>query len=432
MRAFGKNEATLNTHFPAAVVGGGPAGLAAALALGAAGCDVLLAAPPHLAHGGAPDNRTAALFSGSIELLKNLDAWETIAPASAPIAGIRIIDDTGGLLRAPELVFSAAEVELDAFGWNVPNSALVSGLIRAAERNGSRVRLHSTAGIARIDVEEGAAKLTTREGETFTAGLVVGADGRGSLCRQAAGIGTRSWTYSQSAIATSFQHSRPHRDLSSEFHRPAGPFTTVPLKGLASSLVWVERPEEAQRLAALDDAAFREILEERLMGLLGSVGEIKSRAVFPLSGLTAEVFGRNRVALVGEAGHVIPPIGAQGLNLGLRDAATLADCVADARAAGQDIGSGPVLDAYSARRRVDVTSRIATVDVLNRSLISTLGPVHLARGLGLVALKTLGPLRRIAVREGLAPASAGADLLHANGAQRLAERASGTARHSAA
>ncbi|HRN88609.1 MAG TPA: UbiH/UbiF family hydroxylase [Hyphomicrobium sp.] len=422
----------MNTHFTAAVVGAGPAGLATALSLGAAGCDVLLAAPPHRAHGGTPDNRTAALFAGSIALLQNLDAWEKIASHSAPIKGIRIIDDTGGLLRAPELVFTAAEIGLDAFGWNVPNSVLTAGLVEVAERAGSRIRLHSTAGIVNVEIGATAVNLTTHEGETFTAGLVVGADGRGSLCRQAAGIGTRSWTYAQSAIATSFQHGRPHHDLSTEFHRPAGPFTTVPLKGLASSLVWVERPDEAQRLAALDEPAFRAVLEERLTGLLGPVGEITSRAVFPLSGLTAEAFGRNRVALVGEAGHVIPPIGAQGLNLGLRDAATLADCVADARAAGQDVGGRAMLDAYSARRRVDVTSRIATVDVLNRSLISTLGPVHLARGLGLIALKTLGPLRRIAVREGLDPASADADLLHPDGARRLSERASGGARHSAA
>lgn len=422
----------MEQHFTAAVVGGGPAGLAAALALGAAGCDVLLAAPPHRVRGAA-DNRTAALFAGSIELLKNLDAWTNIAPASAPIKGIRIIDDTGGLLRAPELLFSAAEIGLDAFGWNVPNGALVEGLLAVAHRDGSRVRLHPTAGVATVDIGATGAALTTHEGDTFTAELVVGADGRSSLCRTAAGIGTRDWTYAQSAIVTSFEHGRPHHNLSNEFHRPSGPFTTVPLRGLASSLVWVERPEEAQRLAQLDDTAFRAALEQRLMGLLGPVSEIKARTVFPLSGLTAEVFGRNRVALVGEAGHVIPPIGAQGLNLSFRDAATLADCVADARAKRTDVGAEDVLAAYSARRRVDVTSRIATVDVLNRTLISTLGPVHLARGLGLVALKTLAPLRRIAVQEGLVPSSADADLLKPDGAGLLAARARRPSpRHSAA
>lgn len=422
----------MSQRFNVIVVGGGPAGLAAALALGAAGCDVILAAPLHRAPGGAPDNRTAALFAGSIALLKNLGAWESIEAASAPISAIRIVDDTGSLLRAPELVFTAAEVGLDAFGWNVPNSALTSGLASVAQAPGSRVRLHATAGVVRVEIDGTGARVTTQEGETLPADLVVGADGRGSLCRTSAGIGTRDWRYAQAAIATTFRHSRPHHGVSTEFHRPAGPFTTVPLKGLASSLVWVETPEAAQRLAALDDAGFRAALEDRLMGLLGTVGEIGTRALFPLSGLTADAFGQNRVALVGESGHVIPPIGAQGLNLGFRDAATIADCVADALADGRDIGGPETLKAYSGRRRPDVTSRITTVDVLNRSLISTFAPLHAARGFGLVALKTLGPLRRLAIREGLEPAMAGADLLLPDGARLIRERSNGHRRNSAA
>ncbi|WBT37055.1 UbiH/UbiF family hydroxylase [Hyphomicrobium sp. DMF-1] len=415
----------------AAVVGGGPAGIATALSLGRAGADVVLAAPPHRTEGQAPDNRTAALFAGSIELLKNVGAWETIAPQSAPITGIRIIDDTGALLRAPEVVFTASEVGLDVFGWNVPNGALVSGLLAAAAQPGSRVALHATQGVATVTPGAETISLTTREGDEFDAALVAGADGRNSLCRTAAGIETRTWRYEQAAIATSFHHTRPHRSISTEFHRPAGPFTTVPLPGLRSSLVWVERPDEAQRLAALSEADFRAILEERLQGLLGTVGEIGPRAVFPLSGLTAKRFGLNRVALVGEAGHVIPPIGAQGLNLGFRDAATLADCVADALAQGRDPGGAATLDAYSARRKPDVSSRITTIDVLNRSLISDLVPVHLARGLGIVALKALGPLRRFAIREGLQPSRELPALLLPDGARLLAQRAS-PSHHSAA
>lgn len=420
-------------HFNAIVVGGGPAGLAAALALGATGANVLVLAPPHRAPDGASDNRTAALFAGSIEFLKNVGLWRGLLADCAPISAIRIVDDTGRLLRAPELLFSAADVGLDAFGWNVPNSVLTTCLADAMSFPSFRVRFHPTAGVAHVDLHDRArACVTTREGSAFTADLVVGADGRGSLCRSAAGIETRNWRYPQAALATTFRHGRPHHGISTEFHRPAGPFTTVPLEGLASSLVWVERPDEAQRLAALDEAAFRDALDERLMGLLGRVGEIGPRAVFPLAGLTAEAFGRNRVALVGESGHVIPPIGAQGLNLGIRGAATLADCVADALAAGRDIGDAVTLDAYSARRRPDVTTRIATVDVLNRSLISALAPVHLARGLGLVALKAFAPLRRLAIREGLEPASAAADLLKPGGLDLLAARARGRPRDSAA
>lgn len=422
----------MSRQFEAAVVGGGPAGLAAALALGAAGADVVLAAPPHRAAGQAPDNRTAALFAGSIEFLKNLGVWDLIAPYSAPITAIRILDDTGALLRAPEVTFTAAEVGLDVFGWNVPNNALVAGLTAGASKPESGVTLQSTLGIAQVEIGNDVATLTSQEGDRFEVLLVAGADGRNSLCRTAAGIATRTWSYPQAAIATSFRHSRPHGSVSTEFHRPAGPFTTVPLPDLSSSLVWVERPAEAQRLAALDEAAFRTAVEIRLQGLLGALGEIAPRAVFPLSGLTAERFGGNRVALVGEAGHVIPPIGAQGLNLGIRDAAALADCVAEALAAGRDPGGSVALDAYSARRRSDVTSRITTIDVLNRSLISEFVPVHLARGMGLVALKTFGPLRRLAIREGLQPSQSLPSLLKPEGAALLAERSRRPPRHSAA
>jgi len=413
----------MSKQFSAAVVGGGPAGLAAALALGKAGVETLLAAPPHRAQGQVPDNRTAALFAGSIELLKNCGAWAAIAPDSAPIRAIRIVDDTGGLLRTPEVLFTASEVGLDVFGWNVPNRALVAGLLEAASAPESNVTAHPTRGIGGLEIGPAAATLTSEEGDRFTASIVVAADGRNSICRAAAGIATRTWRYEQAAIATTFRHTRPHRDISTEFHRSAGPLTTVPLPGLASSLVWVERPEEAKRLAALDEDAFRSELDQRLQGLLGSIGEIGPRAVFPLSGLTAEAFGRNRVALVGEAGHVIPPIGAQGLNLGLRDAAALADCVAEALAAGRDLGETATLEAYSAQRSPDVTSRIATIDVLNRSLISDLVPVHFARGLGLVALKTVGPLRRLAIREGLQPTRALPSLLQPDGVSLLAQRA---------
>ncbi|HEX2839678.1 UbiH/UbiF family hydroxylase [Hyphomicrobium sp.] len=423
----------MSRQFRAAVVGGGPAGLVAALALGKARIEVFLAAPPHRTHAHAPDNRTAALFAGSIELLKNVNAWEAIAPSSAPIRAIRIIDDTGALLRAPEVVFTAAEVGLDVFGWNVPNSALVAGLLDAASRSDSGVSLRATRGIAQVAIAEDSATLSTQEGDTLVASLVVGADGRNSICRSAAGIATTTWQYEQAAIATTFSHSRPHRSISTEFHRPSGPFTTVPLPGLASSLVWVERPDEAQRLAALDEASFRAALEERLQGLLGTIGDISPRAVFPLSGLTAAVYGQNRTALVGESGHVIPPIGAQGLNLGFRDAAALADCVATALGQQRDPGEASTLAAYNAHRRPDVTSRITTIDVLNRSLISDLVPVHLARGLGLVALKTFPPLRRFAIREGLQPSREVSSLLLPDGAHRLTQRREAAmTRHSAA
>ncbi|HEY8248268.1 MAG TPA: UbiH/UbiF family hydroxylase [Hyphomicrobium sp.] len=379
------------------VVGTGPAGMAAALALASLGLRVA-------AVGMAPrkgDTRTAALFAGSITLLENLGAGEVCRQAGEPIHGVRIIDDMGALLRAPEVIFTPAETGLERFGYNVPNSVLVEALRRrAAELPGLTL---IEAGVEQVAVAPDEVELHLGEGRTIASKLVVGADGRQSLCRKAADIPVRTWIYEQSALTCTFMHQRMHGGISTEFHRPAGPFTVVPSPGRASSLVWVERPPVAQQLAGLDDATFRAVLEERLQGLLGQVDAIGPRGVFPLSGLAAEAAGRNRIALVGEAVHVIPPIGAQGLNLGLRDAACLADCVADAQATGSDIGAPSVLEAYGRMRSTDVASRIWTIDLLNRSLLSRVPPVQALRGLGLHILKNVGPIRRFAIREGLSP-----------------------------
>ncbi|MGD9785266.1 MAG: UbiH/UbiF family hydroxylase [Hyphomicrobiaceae bacterium] len=394
----------------AVVIGAGPAGLAAALALANAGIHVAVAAPPQ-APGAPADTRTAALFPGSITMLENLGIWAEIADLCAPLSAIRLVDDRDALLRAPEVLFEACEIGLPTFGYNVPNAPLVTALHARCEAMPSAVTLIATSGITRIQTTGQNAVLDTAEGQQLTARLVVGADGRRSIARQSAGIETRSWAYEQSALAVTFTHSRPHNGVSTEFHRPAGPMTTVPLPGLASSLVWVERPAAAERLKALSDADFRQTLAQRLQGLLGSIGQIGPRALFPLSGLSAQHFGINRVALVGEAGHVIPPIGAQGLNLGMRDAATLADCAGEARRTGRDIGGPEVLSAYDSARRADVTSRVWSIDVLNKSLLSPFLPVHLARGLGLFALKGFAPLRRFAMREGLQPSFATPSLM---------------------
>ena len=357
-----------------------------------------------VAVGAAPssrDTRTAALFAGSITLLDNLGVGDVCRNDGEPITGIRIIDDMGSLLRAPEVTFTAAEAGLERFGYNVANARLVEALRRRA-----RELPHLTlvdANVGEVVVGDAGAEVRLADGRTLAAKLVVGADGRQSLCRQAAQIPVKTWAYEQSALACTFAHQRPHGGISTEFHRPAGPFTVVPSPGRTSSLVWVERPEIAKELAALEEAAFRQALERRLQGMLGAVGDIGPRGVFPLTGMAAQAAGRNRVALVGEAVHVIPPIGAQGLNLGLRDAACIADCVADALAIGGDIAAPAVLEAYGRMRSTDIASRIWTVDLLNRSLLSSAAPVQALRGIGLHILKNVGPLRRLAIREGLGP-----------------------------
>ena len=386
------------TSFEAAVIGAGAAGLAAALALAHKGIAVALIGPPT---GSSTDRRTTALIGPSVRLLEQLRVWEGpqgLAPM-APIAAVRIADDRGGLLRAPETLFTAAEIGLPSFGVNLPNPALLAALNSAAGRAAGLTRIE-TAAVTALEPGAAGVRLSLAEGGAVEAALAVAADGRGSKAPAAAGIGMRAWAYPQAAVATRFSHSRPHRDTVNELHRPAGPLTTVPLPGRHSALVWVEAPDEARRLAALDDAAFAAELEERLQGMLGTVGPVAPRAVYPLAGRRAERMGAARIALVGEAAHVVPPIGAQGLNLGLRDVATLADCASEANARGEDIGSEATLAAYDRARRLDVVGRSLSIDLLNRSLLTDLLPIQALRALAVHALATVPPLRRLLMQEG--------------------------------
>ena len=232
---------------------------------------------------------------------------------------------------------------------------------------------------------------------------MIGADGWRSLCRRAAGIETESWRYPQCALTFNLRHSRPHDDITTEFHTETGPFTLVPLPGPRSSLVFVTDPAEAQRLASLAEADLATQIEQRSHSILGKIEVEPGRGVFTLAAEVARSFGAHRVALVGEAAHVLPPIGAQGFNLGLRDAATIGELVVEARRDGRDIGAAELTARYERLRRADVTSRTLAVDLLNRSLLSDFLPLQAARSLGFALLQGIGPLRRAAMREGTAP-----------------------------
>jgi 2-octaprenyl-6-methoxyphenol hydroxylase len=385
-----------------AVVGAGPAGLAAALSLSELGCDVTLLAPAFDPARAAADARTTALLSSSVALLENLGVWGLCGDEAAPLTAIRIVDDRGDLLRAPEVLFRASELGLANFGANIANPALNAALNGAAAAS-PRLNRWPTSAVTQITPGETSVRLDLAEGESLTASLLVAADGRGSLARASAGIGVRRWHYPQSAIATAFRHTRAHDGVTTELHRRTGPLTTVPMPRDASSLVWVEEPAEAARIGALNDGDFLDLLEQRLQGLLGSIHAPGARAVHPLSGLSAERMGQNRIALVGEAAHVIPPIGAQGLNLGLRDACVLAECVAEAHERGQDIGGADLLAAYHRTRQADVLSRTVAVDVLNRSLLADFLPVQALRGAGLHILANAPWLRRVLMQGGMAP-----------------------------
>jgi len=378
-----------------AVVGGGASGLVAALALAQSGADVVLFAPS-----GSPDTRTTALLHGSVRTLEALGVWPALVPHAAPLSRLRLIDATHRLIRAPEVLFDAAELDLDAFGYNIENNVL-QRVLRIAVPGNPAIRVVEAA-VSGVACEDHAVILHTGETEERVQ-LAVGADGRKSICRRAAGIMMRQREFPQVALTMNLRHPRPHENVSTEFHTETGPFTLVPLKGARSSLVCVVDPKEANRLREMDAAALALEIERRAHSILGRMEIDGPRGSFPLSIETADRMGARRIALVGEAAHLLPPIGAQGLNLGIRDAATIAELVADARREGQDIGANSLLDAYEARRRPDVRNRAMAVELMNRSLLSDFLPVHAARGFGLELASRFGFLRRALMREGLGP-----------------------------
>jgi 2-octaprenyl-6-methoxyphenol hydroxylase len=379
------------------VVGGGPAGLTAAIALAAGGIPTaLVTGPPRRL-----DNRTTALLAGSVAALEALGVWERCRAQAGALRTMRIVDDTDRLWRAPEVRFEAAEIGLDAFAWNIENRHLVDALAARAAAHGELVRIDQEARAVAISDER--IQVSLADGGSVTARLGVAADGRRSLCRAAAGIETDSRSYPQSALTFNLGHARPHGDISTEFHTPQGPFTLVPLPGERASLVCVVAPDEAARIEALDADALNAEIERRSHSILGKVQVEPGHGAFPLGIETARRFAAQRIALIGEAGHVIPPIGAQGLNLGLRDAATIAELAVAAHRDGNDVGAEDVTDDYDRRRRADVKSRTTAVDLLNRTLLTDFLPAQSVRGLGLYFLDHIGPLRRAMMREGVAP-----------------------------
>jgi 2-octaprenyl-6-methoxyphenol hydroxylase len=314
---------------------------------------------------------------------------------------MRLVDDTGRLIRAPEVRFSAEEIGLDEFGYNIENRLLLGALEQRAAELPALTRFDDEAeSVCPIDTR---VVIGTARRKSFSARLVVGADGRHSLCREAAGIAVKRRELNQAALTFNISHSRQHRNISTEFHTTQGPCVFVPLPGERSSVVWVAAPSEAERLIALGDEELSEFVETRSHSILGAIRVEPGRHLFPLAIEQSRQFARDRIALVGEAAHVIPPIGAQGLNMGLRDAADIADIVRDAIASGEDPGTPKVLGRYDRARRSDVLSRTFAIDLANRSLLSDFLPVQSLRAAGLHLIDALGPLRRLAMREGLAP-----------------------------
>lgn len=384
-------------NFDVIVIGGGPAGLASAIAISDTGASTALIArrQPYA------DNRTTALLGGSVAFLTSLGVWSRCEAQSAPLITMRLVDDTARLIRAPEVRFDATELGFTQFGFNIANRDLMQALEARAAQLPGLVRFDSDA--AAVVTGEAGVDVDLVDGTSITAALVVGADGRTSRCRAAAGIAVTHRALPQSALTLNVEHSRPHHGISTEFHTPQGPCVFVPLPGNRSSVVWVSSPGEAQRLKSLDDAALSRAAENQSHHILGKLTVAGERHLFPLAIERPASVARHRIALVGEAAHVLPPIGAQGLNMGLRDAADLAHVVAAAWSNAEDVGAPDALARYARLRGADIATRTFAIDMANRSLLSDFLPLQAARAIGLEALAAIGPLRRLAMREGLAP-----------------------------
>jgi 2-octaprenyl-6-methoxyphenol hydroxylase len=328
-------------------------------------------------------------------LLDRLGVWSTVVAKAAPLRTMRIIDGTRRLVRAPEVEFDAGEIGLPAFGYNVPNEELVAALERTvAARNIQRVDSVAEAATPSPD----RITISVEGDRQVEARLAVAADGRRSRLRDCAGIAVKTWQYDQAALVCNIDHTLPHHDTSTEFHTEHGPFTLVPLGKNRSSVVWVDRPDACERRRRHDDETLAAEIEERSASILGAVVVNGGRQVFPLSGLTVDHFAAARVMLAGEAAHLFPPIGAQGLNLGYRDVAAMLEVLAGPIA---DPGAEGALADYDAARRLDVLSRTAAIDALNRTLLTSFLPVQALRGLGLFLVDRVPALRRFAIKQGL-------------------------------
>ncbi len=379
------------------IAGSGPTGLCAALVAARKGFSVLVIAPSgsHL----ESDARTTALMMPAIDLLKELDVWPDVEPQAAPLRTLRIIDDTKRLLRAPTVDFHANEIDEEAFGYNIPNRILNTALETAIKPTSIEI---IDAMVSGVSFAADVARVVLSDGAEIAAELVVGADGSQSVVRKATGIDVRHWKYDQTACVMAFDHARSHEGISTEFHTPYGPFTQVPLPGKRSSLVWVMRHQDAEALRELDELTLAKRIEEQMHSMLGKIANVTAPQAWPLSSSIAHKFASRRAVLVGQAAHVFPPIGAQGLNLGFRDIADLGRAL---ERSADDAGTDNVTKHYNRRRLADVYLRTCAVDALNRSLLTGFLPLQTGRAIGMGVLKNIAPLRNLVMREGIMPGS---------------------------
>ncbi|WP_417208011.1 UbiH/UbiF family hydroxylase [Antarctobacter sp.] len=387
------------------ISGGGIAGLTATAAFASAGFSTLCVdpTPPVTTRDGdGADLRTTAFLQPAQAFLEEIGLWPRLADHAMPLQVMRIVD-AGGPVAEPRVTkdFDSTDISGKPFGWNLPNWLLRREM---ATRLGELAKVDFRTGTATtaLFTREGEARVTLSDGSKLRTRLVVAADGRGSPMRQAAGIGVKTTRFGQKALAFAVTHPIPHCNVSTEVHRTGGPFTLVPLPDLdgqpCSAVVWMEDGPKAERLYALDQTAFEAEMSARSCTLFGPLKLASRRTIWPIIAQEAERLTSQRLALIAEAAHVVPPIGAQGLNMSLKDLTALRDLAMDRP---EGLGDRQMLDAYHRARIADIRARVAGITALNRISQLSTEPLRDIRAKGLDALYSLKPVRTSLMRLGL-------------------------------
>jgi len=380
------------------IAGGGVAGLSAACTFAAAGFETLCVDPSPPAN--SKDLRSTAFLLPSVELLTESGLWELLKPHAAPLSIMRILDAGGeaGVIRE-QADFLASDLGLPAFGYNLPNSLLREKMLAFLAKL-PNFQLLAPESVGKLTPRSSGALVQLAGGDQVSAKLVIAADGRNSPLREQLGIGIKTWRYGQKALVFNTSHTTPHQNISTEIHRSGGPFTLVPLEDPhKSAVVWMERGPRAAALFAMENAAFNAALTERACSTLGAIEITGKRALWPIIAQRAERLNGPRTALFAEAAHVIPPIGAQGLNMSLTDLKHLKALVIEARDA--DIGAPELLQKYHRARWPDMAARIKGVDLLNRASMAGSPMLKDLRRTGLKTLHSIKPLRDELMKRGL-------------------------------
>jgi 2-octaprenyl-6-methoxyphenol hydroxylase len=384
------------------IAGGGVAGLTAAAAFGAAGFRVVIidpTPPVTTSDAAGSDLRTTAFLQPAQQFLQDAGLWERIEPFATPLQVMRIVD--AGADTHVVRDFNAADISDKPFGWNLPNWLLRREILtRIAEL--PNVDFRSGIGFDRMLSRDAEAIVTLTDESQISARLVIGADGRGSAVRNAVGIDVKTKRYGQKALTFAVIHDAPHDNVSTEVHRSGGPFTLVPLPDHegrpCSAVVWMEQGPEVQRLAALSTEDFEAEATKRSAEFYGPLKLASRRSVWPIVSQVAQSLIAPRTALVAEAAHVMPPIGAQGLNMSLRDLSCLLDL---AIATPDQLGAPAMLDDYARKRHPDIKLRVTGVDALNRASIAGSPAFQTLRSKGIEALYGVAPVRRTIMQLGL-------------------------------